>query len=350
MGIDEACSGLRSFQATLMIALFFGEFYRLTWARRWWLLAAGPALAMAFNLARTMLLVFVAARSGLPAMKQWHDPTGVALLLGCFFCLWGVAVWLARGKAGLATPFAPLQPSTTSSLSTVHHPSSIPPLTLCVGLVIWSILVEVSTEAWFRSHEARGNGALSWAARWPVTNSTFQTNKIPENALRMLQCDQNASASWTGDDGISWQAFFLRWLPADSFYGRAKVALSKSHNPAICLPASGMKLESQLDSVSLPVRPDFNLAFDRFVFAADGRELYVFFAQTEDMASGGQASLRSTHLARLRAALSGSRNYGQINFEVAITGPESADAALRIFSARLPDLVESQPTRKQPEE
>jgi hypothetical protein len=26
VGIDEACSGIRSLQATLMIALFFGEF------------------------------------------------------------------------------------------------------------------------------------------------------------------------------------------------------------------------------------------------------------------------------------------------------------------------------------
>ena len=30
VGIDEACSGIRSFQATLMLALFFGEFYRLS--------------------------------------------------------------------------------------------------------------------------------------------------------------------------------------------------------------------------------------------------------------------------------------------------------------------------------
>ena len=350
VGIDEACSGIRSFQATLMIALFFGEFYRLRWCRRWWLLAAGPALALLFNFMRTLVLVSVAARAGLPAMEKWHDPTGVALLLGCFFCLWGVAVWLAKGRVGRVTPCAPPHPSTTSSLSIVHHPSSISPITLCVGLLIWSILVQISTEAWFRSHEDRGGHAFSWVARWPGTNPTLRTKDIPQTARAMLQCDQSTSASWTDDAGVSWQAFFLRWLPAGSFYGRAKVALSKSHNPAICLTASGMKMESQLDSVSLRVRPDFNLIFDRFVFATERRELYVFFAQTEDMEDGGQASLRSTHLARLRAALAGSRNYGQINFEVAITGPESADAALRIFSARLPDLIESQPTRKQPEE
>ena len=87
VGIDEACSGIRSLQATLMIALFFGEFYRLGRAQRGGLLLAGSLLAMAFNLARTLVLVSVAAKSGLPAMEHWHDPTGVSLLFGCFLSL-----------------------------------------------------------------------------------------------------------------------------------------------------------------------------------------------------------------------------------------------------------------------
>jgi hypothetical protein len=185
--------------------------------------------------------------------------------------------------------------------------------------------------------------------RWPVANPTLRTNDIPKTAQAMLQCDQQAAASWTGDDGFSWQAFFLRWLPSDNFYGRAKVALSKSHNPAICLTASGMKLESQFESVTLPVHPGFQLTFDRFVFDDEGRKLYVFFAQTEDMTGGGPASLRSTHLARLRTALAGSRNYGQNNFEVALAGPESADAALSLFRSHLSGLIQIKPAIGQQE-
>ena len=91
VGIDEACSGIRSLQATLMIALLFGEYYRLAATRRGWLLVAGPALALFFNFVRTFVLVSVAAHAGLPTMQRWHDPTGVALLVGCFTCLWLVA-------------------------------------------------------------------------------------------------------------------------------------------------------------------------------------------------------------------------------------------------------------------
>jgi exosortase len=43
VGVEEACSGIRSLQATLMITLFFGEFYRLRWTRRIGLIFCGIA-------------------------------------------------------------------------------------------------------------------------------------------------------------------------------------------------------------------------------------------------------------------------------------------------------------------
>jgi hypothetical protein len=227
-------------------------------------------------------------------------------------------------------------------ISAFRHPLSA--VALATWVVVWAVMVEVSNEAWFRSHEARGGGTIAWAAQWPVDNPTLRTNVITENAQQLLKCDQNTTASWTGEDDVFWQVFYLRWLPADSFYDRAKVAMSKTHNPTICLQAEGMKLETDLDPVSLEVRPGFNLMFDRYVFVAGGRDLYVFFSQTEDMKGGGPASLRMTHLARLRAALAGSRNYGQINFEAALAGPETPAAALRIFSTRLPELIKTGPS------
>ncbi len=352
VGIDEACSGIRSFQATLMVALFLGAFYRLRLRQRWWLLGAEPALALAFNFTRMLVLVLVAAHSGLPTMERWHDPTGVALLVGCFLGLWGVAAWMARkeqktdrgkqkaeiGKQQAETPEAKSRKAESGNQKMGFSVS-----VLAGWIVLWAVTVEVSNEAWFRSHEARGNRMIDWAAQWPVGNPTVRTNIIPENALRELQCDQNSSVSWTGEDGVFWQAFYLRWSPADSFYGRTRVALSKGHNPAICLSGSGMKLEAELDPVLLPVKPGLSLWFDRYVFTVDGHELYVFFSQTEDMTGNGEASLRMTPLARLRAALAGSRNYGQHNFEVAIAGPANPADALRLFSARLPELIKIQP-------
>jgi exosortase len=341
VGIDEACSGIRSFQATLMIALFFGEFYQLRGGRRWGLLAAGPGLALGFNLARTLVLVLVAAKAGLPAMGRWHDPTGVILLVGCFVSLWGVAVWLAQDRKRIKTE----KENSTSSIefAVLNEPKPAFNVSILVPwFLIWASTVGISTEAWFRIHEAHGNRSYSWSTRWPVENTTLHTNIIPQNSLRILQCDQNSTASWTGEDGVFWQVFFLRWNAADSFYGRAKEAISKFHNPTDCLSAAGMKLEAQLDPVSIAVRPGLSLVFNRYVFSTGGKELYVFFSQTEDMTSGSQASSRMTHLSRLNAVLAGSRNYGQNNFEVALAGPENPAVALQIFRTQMPTLIQAE--------
>lgn len=116
VGIDEACSGIRSLQATLMISLFLGQLYRFSGARRMGLVLAGFALAVFFNLIRTFVLVCIASRSGLSALEKWHDSTGITILVACFFALWGLGVWLRRipGAASSSrTPEAPA-PSQTA--------------------------------------------------------------------------------------------------------------------------------------------------------------------------------------------------------------------------------------------
>ena len=98
VGVDDACSGIRSFQATLMISLFFGELYGLTAMRRVLCVFAGFSLSFLFNVARTTLLTWVAAHKGTAAIASWHDPAGVTILVACFLCLWLIARGL-RGKA-----------------------------------------------------------------------------------------------------------------------------------------------------------------------------------------------------------------------------------------------------------
>ena len=94
LGINEACSGIRSFQATLMISLFLGELYRLSVFRRLSLCLAGFALSFVFNVGRTTLLAWVAARDGITAIERWHDPAGAIILVLCFITLWLLALSL----------------------------------------------------------------------------------------------------------------------------------------------------------------------------------------------------------------------------------------------------------------
>ena len=45
VGVDEACSGVRSLQATLMVSVFFGELYCASWLRRIVLVLCGAPIA-----------------------------------------------------------------------------------------------------------------------------------------------------------------------------------------------------------------------------------------------------------------------------------------------------------------
>ena len=103
VGIDEACSGIRSLRACLMISLFLGQLYQFGIGKRFGLVIAGFGLAVFFNLIRTFSLVCIASQSGLGALGKWHDSTGTGLLVICFMSLWGLSLWLHRPATPVAT-------------------------------------------------------------------------------------------------------------------------------------------------------------------------------------------------------------------------------------------------------
>ena len=88
VGINEACSGIRSFQSTLMGAIFLGELYRLRWPWRVLLLVCGAALACCFNVIRTFALTWQASSEGIGAVEKWHNTAGLTIFFLCFICLW----------------------------------------------------------------------------------------------------------------------------------------------------------------------------------------------------------------------------------------------------------------------
>jgi exosortase len=112
--VDEACSGIRSLQSTVMATLFIGA---LTLKRGWlrvFLLAAGMSLAVVGNLFRSLFLSLTAHSRGTDAMKATHDMAGWSILL---FTVVGVAAlaWLfGKLEARLETLAAAESPAVTT--------------------------------------------------------------------------------------------------------------------------------------------------------------------------------------------------------------------------------------------
>ncbi len=101
VGVDDACSGIRSLQSTIMATLFIGHLTLRRNSFRAVLFLSGIALAIAGNLARSLFLSFSAHAGGVEAIHAYHDAAGWSILI---FTATGVVLlswWLDKLERSL---------------------------------------------------------------------------------------------------------------------------------------------------------------------------------------------------------------------------------------------------------
>ncbi|HEY3855131.1 MAG TPA: exosortase/archaeosortase family protein [Verrucomicrobiae bacterium] len=343
VGVNEACSGIRSFQTSLMISLFFGEFYRMSTTRRLLLIPSGFILAMAFNTIRVTILTYVAAKKGIDAIAEYHDPAGVAITLFCTTGLWGLA--LLFKKRWKATP----QQTDTSDLPSSAAPPSakyqhsrfqFPNLSnstltgFAAGLSIWIICVEVGVDGWYRFLESHMHFSSDWTFDFPKENLTFKEAPIWSGATDALRYDEGNAGMWNDSDGTRWQAFYLIWHP-----GRVAGYLAKRHTPEVCMTSGGRTLVSGPELTVLNVHGAI-LPFRCYVFQTETGALHVFQCRWEAGAGpDGYAENDGTHFNLLRGIWAGRGIKGEKVLELAIAGytdmTQAKAALVRQLEARI---------------
>ncbi len=325
IGIEEACSGVRSLQATLMISLFLGELYLFNVARRLALVAIGAALAFVCNVVRTAILVWIGTHRGATGIESWHDPAGFTILIICLFGLWIVSLFMQRRGA------APAISSATETQSPFAHLGWTP----FAVLAVWLIIAESAVQLWYRGHPIVT--ASRWAVSWPDSENNYKSVPIASEAESLLQYNEGGGASWQGADGHQWIMFFFRWYP-----GRTAARFVKIHRPDICLPASGRTIERDnglhmvgVNGVNLPVRSyrfnDRGSPLHVFYCYWDARSSYetVAAAETEDWSFRG----------RVRAALQGRREIGAQILEIVVWGYQDDNEANDALARELARVV-----------
>jgi exosortase/archaeosortase family protein len=321
VGVEEACSGVRSLQTTLMIALFMGELLRFRLLRRILLLAGGLGVAFVSNASRAFFLVWVSARDGTDAVAKWHDNVGMAVLLGS---LAGVGILCA-----LLNPKRPDEDATVDA--DLSRPSSPPHKAILISLAAWLLVVEVATEAWYRMAEARSPVANAWTVDWPTGQKGFRDVKFSEVTRSLLMYTDARSAVWMDAEGLSWAMVLLRWAP-----GRTSVQLARSHGPEVCLPAGGAVMTADLGLRPMRIK-GIDLPTHAYTFRARDLVLHVFYCLWEQRPyADGSVSVAEdlTMARRLAAVRQGVRNSGQQAIEVVISGvagPDEAEAAVKRF-------------------
>ena len=357
LAIDEACSGIRSLQTTLMLALFFGELFWLRPAARLATVCAGFLLALLFNILRTTSLAAIAAHHGPAAMQRWHDPAGVLLLLASFTTLYLLAYLcrpdkVARPSTMDPLPFAAPELRPRSDVPT-QSGDSRPPLgtpkrsnhlrlrssvrgatsrlaretkhlQLSTVCCVWLLLVDAGTEAWYRAHESNLPPPLTWTFVAPADNPTLEPVQLAERSRRLLRFDHCLSVAWqTETPGpvtippiARWQAIFLRWNPRHS-----AAYLAQAHTPETCVTGAGRHLIAS-SSLQVGLPNGLVLPFRAYLFQDGPEILHVWHCLALPAALPAPPAMD-----RLWAVRHGLRNCGQRSLEIALWGvPDDAQA------------------------
>mgnify|MGYP006283215369 CR=1 FL=1 len=329
LGVDDACSGIRSLQSSLMAALFLGEFHLLRWRWRLGLVALAALLAFVLNLARSLALVLLADSRGGDALGGGHDTAGWVVFLILFGVLLVVAQWGKAQAAGEPPPSA-------------ADPRADPPRWRSGRLAAMAtaaalVLALAGAQLWFGLRARPAAPVEYWQVEFPAQRPGFRVAEPSPEVRRQLRYDWGRVAEWRGRGGAHWLAYELRWQG-----GKASAFLALAHGPEVCMPAAGMRqsgpareLEVGLGGSAAP------LVFRQYRFLRDGRALDVFHALNGGgaHAEAGRDPWNRRH--RLALAWRGIRQQPTQALIVGIGGLPSADTAARRFRAAIPGLLKA---------
>ena len=376
VGVNEACSGVRSLQTALMIGLLFGKLKRLSVLRCFVLAAGAIAIALTANFCRAVFLVWIAATENISEVNRWHSLAGYTIVGLVFVGTLLLTALLGRKRTEVSGqwPVARNQASSPfrNPKSAIRNSASsfILPTSCLLSVLCWIVAVELGAHLWYRAHESNLVTTTGWNVQWPAAALNFRKLKIDEEVRRQLRFDQGHGASWTlpasspatspasSSKTIVCLLYLFHWNP-----GRNSALLPNLHRPDVCLPAIGWNQVADTGVRDYPVTSSFALPFRHFEFRRDapdnsGQQVaHAFYCLWEDRApsrSGADSKLpqmASAHSSwtrdeRIRAVLEGRRHLGQQVMEVVFISREPIPAAdvESQFSDLVRDVVSVNPT------
>jgi len=324
VGVNEACSGIRSLQSTVMVALFLGEIYAFSFGRRVLFLGAGAFISFLCNLGRALFLTYVASQGGGQRVEKYHDSAGLIVFVITTILLWLLAKWFSRGSPPVSSP------KNRPEEDMLIHPS------LGLTILISSSLVLCCSQLWFWVNRVESASALEWKVEPPTQALNYKEIPIIPEVKEMLAFDSGICMDWDQNQ-THWTLFFFRWNPQEDV-----AYLVKDHRPEICLTASGSKLKSDLGLRTMNLG-SLQIPYRAYVFEHSQKPIYVYYflwrgLKLNDltvMHLNNEYSLRG----RLKLALAGQRNQVQQVVEIVLQGSATEDLARKDLEETLTKIV-----------
>jgi len=321
VGVDEACSGIRSLQSTLMGALFLGELYKLTWRNRAKLVGYGVALAFAFNCVRTTFLTWNAAISGMGAVDKWHDSAGLTILVATLTTVWFLAVQMVT-------------PGSTPGEVPPRAAMTVLPRGATALVVLITLFTLGGTQIWYRVVTAKTSRNLQWRIQEPAGQAAVQRLELKEKERTALGANQDFGMRWTEPDGTDVIAWWFRW----NEQSMVSLVKARCHRPDVCLPASGMKLVR-----AYPLRwydsGLLKIPIKAYEFRGPRDNLFVFFCLWQDGTENFGWTDNLSHGGRIDAVFRQQGKVGQQTLQIMVAGPAGYAEAEAKFEKVLKNIV-----------
>lgn len=267
VGIEEACSGVRSLISCVFAGFFFSAtLVRAPWARGFLIVLSVP-LALLMNFIRSLTLTLLANR-GVNIEGTWHDVTGFAVLGVTAALLAGLALLLERREKKTTTAAETEAGSSSETSAAVRWPG--PMRLLSGGLVVALVFVVIFTLN-TRSSVRKDAPVPNLYAILPATVPGWQvdtTNDLYQFA-EVLQTDYLAQRTYKKfmADGkpVEITLYAAYWRA-----GQAPVSLVASHTPDACWPGSGWEAITPPPPSPLPTAAGRMLATPEYRFFKSG--------------------------------------------------------------------------------
>lgn len=269
VGVEEACSGIRSLLSCLYAGFFFAAWLVRTPGRRIFLILCAPVLAIGMNFARSLGLTLLADR-GVDIAGFWHDATGYAIL--------GLTAATLAGLAALLSPAgAPVAPAAVPATA---GPARGPLLAFGSGALAVGALALLFALLTPRSSRAPSPGDIAAIdTLFPAAPAGWRVNDRDDlyRFSGVLRTERLAERTYVrvaaGQPPLQINAYLAYWSP-----GEASVSMVASHTPDACWPGAGWEpLPTETPRVALAVAGGTLPPAEHRVFRLGGSPQHVWF-------------------------------------------------------------------------
>lgn len=227
VGVEEACSGIRSLLSCVYAGLFFAAWQLRTTGRRLVLIVLAPLLAIGMNFVRSLTLTLM-ANAGWEIAGFWHDVTGFGILALTTGALAGLAWRLAPPPTPVVGPPGP------------HAQGP----RLLVRAVFWAGQAALALVLAFFLYQLRPPAratasAPDLAALLPAEAAGWEVVTRPDlyqfsGTLRTEHLFERTYLRRNGKGLVQLTAYVAFW-PA----GQSSVSMVAAHTPDACWPGAG---------------------------------------------------------------------------------------------------------------